>query len=49
MTTPAHVITYRVIIVLITLAVLLMVGLGLANLGPLAGIIGTNAPYKVNI
>jgi hypothetical protein len=47
MNTPPLVVTYRLISVVISLAIIALVGLGMAGLGPLAGLLGTGG-LKVN-
>lgn len=38
MTTPPHMVAYRAVTVILTLAILAGIGLGLAGLGPLSGL-----------
>jgi hypothetical protein len=40
MKTPPHVVTYRVITIVITLTIILVIGLGMAGLGPLGDVLG---------
>jgi hypothetical protein len=48
MRTPPLVLTYRLITVVISLAIISLVGLGMAGIGPLAGLLGPSG-QKVNI
>jgi hypothetical protein len=48
MRTPPLVVTYRAIIVVISLAIITLVALGMVGLGPLGALLGANGP-KVNI
>jgi hypothetical protein len=48
MTTPQFILTYRLVTVVITLAVLLLVALGTVGIGPLAGVVGPSGP-KIGI
>jgi hypothetical protein len=44
MKTPPLVITYRLTTVLISLAIIALVGLGVVGIGPLAGLLGAAGP-----
>lgn len=48
MRTPQFIVTYRLVTVVITAAILLVVALGTVGVGPLAGVIGPSAP-KIGI
>jgi hypothetical protein len=48
MKTPPLVVTYRLITVVISLAIIVVIGLGMAGLGPLGGLLGAHGP-SVNI
>jgi hypothetical protein len=48
MTTPQFIFTHRLVIVVITAAVILLVALGTVGIGPLAGVIGPSGP-KIGI
>lgn len=44
MTTPQFILAFRLVTVVITIAVILLVALGTVGIGPLAGVIGPNGP-----
>jgi hypothetical protein len=48
MTTPRFILTHRLVIVVITVAVILLLALGTVGIGPLAGLIGPSGP-KIGI
>lgn len=48
MRTPRFILTYRLVTVMIAAIIILLVALGTAGIGPLAGLVGPSAP-KIGI
>ena len=48
MRTPRFILTYRLVAVIIAAIIILLVALGTAGIGPLAGLVGPSAP-KIGI